>query len=526
MKKIIEKPPAPAAEKQAQPYKVLQEGYVDLKEIAVVQNCRKTFNAAAMKELADNIKKVGVLQPILLRKNGEGYVLVAGERRLRAAKDAGLQEIPARVLDVTQDQAAEIQALENLHREDLGPIEEARAFKLLLDQGKYTVEALAQRVDKSKVYVYRAIALLELPKEILEKIENGIITAAHGHQILRVPAPMRKDVLDAMRGTVKKEGRECTAISLRDFIDSQIGGDLKRATWPKDVPYGGQRPCKDCPSNSVNQGDLFDGASDGRCTNKQCYGSKMAAADREGAADFQKKYPELELLPSMRKHELENKYKLTDIAPADLRNKKVQQLIKDSPKSFAIAMAKEYEWRDQTQVEVLKPTVFVRVKDQKLMLSALGKNCENAYHYGGGYSSSSESSRSSPAERRSPKEAFIDRYVDAEMFKHMLTKASPKEKTEALINDATSGYFSRGVVERLLLVGYKNAEDIRMESRTSSPERRVDLLFAVLMARSTMYWTCDTEACKAGVDVKAFKAKTKPAAEKAWLEKHLAKGAK
>ena len=105
-------------------YEVVSEGPVAIETIRSESNFRKTFNAAAMKELADNIGKVGVLQPILLRRNGEGLVLIAGERRLRAAKAAGLKVIPGRVLDVTEEQASESQALENLHREDLGPIEE------------------------------------------------------------------------------------------------------------------------------------------------------------------------------------------------------------------------------------------------------------------------------------------------------------------------------------------------------------------------------------------------------------------
>ena len=184
---VHEKPQVAAKEKDG-PYRELSRGDVEIQRITVKAQHRKNFNEKAMKELSDNIKKVGVLEPILLRyadAGKNGYILIAGERRLRAAKMAGQTQIPSRVLDVTEDQAAEIQALENLHRADLGPVEEARAFKTLLDQAKYTVKQLGERMDKSEAYVYRAVRLLELPEKILNGIADGTLTAAHGHQILR-----------------------------------------------------------------------------------------------------------------------------------------------------------------------------------------------------------------------------------------------------------------------------------------------------------------------------------------------------
>jgi ParB family chromosome partitioning protein len=135
-----------------------------VEQIVIASNGRTRMNPDKFKELVQNVAKVGVLEPVLVRHDGNGKaVLIAGHRRLAAAKAAGLKEIPARILEVDEKQAEEIQALENLHREDLLPLDEARAFKRLLDLGQHTVETLAAQVDKSVKYVYRSIRLLELP---------------------------------------------------------------------------------------------------------------------------------------------------------------------------------------------------------------------------------------------------------------------------------------------------------------------------------------------------------------------------
>ena len=131
-------------------------------------NTRTHMDAASLREFAANVKKVGVLEPVLLRKDEKGHwVLIAGHRRLAAAKIAGLKEIPARYLEVDESQAAEIQTLENLHRENLPALDEARDFKQLLDKGSHTVETLASKVDRSVKYIYRSIRLLDLPKDCL-----------------------------------------------------------------------------------------------------------------------------------------------------------------------------------------------------------------------------------------------------------------------------------------------------------------------------------------------------------------------
>ncbi|MDE2144346.1 MAG: ParB/RepB/Spo0J family partition protein, partial [Elusimicrobia bacterium] len=171
---------------------------VAVEKIEIVENVRKHFDAGAMKELTESIRHNGVLVPLLLAKNGKPgvYRLIAGERRLRAAKALDLKSVPAQIVEADAAKLEELQVLENLHRADLGPIEEARAFKKLLDGGKHTIESLAKQVDKSVKYVTRSVRLLELPRKAVQAIEKGTITPEHGHQILRVPEDRREAMVE------------------------------------------------------------------------------------------------------------------------------------------------------------------------------------------------------------------------------------------------------------------------------------------------------------------------------------------
>lgn len=251
-------------------YKELEHGEITLDEVTVSgDNFRKEFNEEALKELSENIAKVGVLEPIILRKNRAHKILVAGERRLRAAQMAGLQTIPYRLLDLTEEQAREVMVLENLHRKDLSPIEEARGFNDLLKSGGYTAEDVANRVDKSKAYVYRAIRLLDLPQEAQDALEKGEITTGHARQLLCVSADEAKELLK------KIKRREMSVTALRDEIKWTLGTDLEDSRFKLDVEYAGKIACSKCPYNTANQQSLFDEAVEaGRCTNKACYEEK------------------------------------------------------------------------------------------------------------------------------------------------------------------------------------------------------------------------------------------------------------
>lgn len=145
---------------------------------------RKNFNKDALKELADSIRKYGVLQPLIVEKNGDLYRIVAGERRWRAAKLAGLDEVPVIIKDLGSSEAAEIALIENLQREDLNPVEEAFAYRALIEEFGLRQEDVAEKVSKNRATVTNSLRLLKLGDEILAKLSDGSISAGHARAIL------------------------------------------------------------------------------------------------------------------------------------------------------------------------------------------------------------------------------------------------------------------------------------------------------------------------------------------------------
>lgn len=148
---------------------------------------RKEFDEAALRELADSIEKHGLLQPLVVRTMPDGsYQLVAGERRWRASRMAGLTEVPVVIRQIDDGEAMELAMIENLQREDLNPIEEAAGYKYLMDTFGLTQEQVAETCGKSRPAVANAIRLLALPQDILELIKIGELTAGHGRAILSI----------------------------------------------------------------------------------------------------------------------------------------------------------------------------------------------------------------------------------------------------------------------------------------------------------------------------------------------------
>lgn len=148
---------------------------------------RTDMDEDGIAELADSIGKVGVLQPIIVRPLGEGYQIIAGERRWRASKAAGLEKVPVRVLSTSEIESLEIALIENLQREDLNAIEEARGYRKLLTEYQMTQAELADRVSKSRSAITNALRLLDLPEEVQAFVYDGKLTAGHARAILSVP---------------------------------------------------------------------------------------------------------------------------------------------------------------------------------------------------------------------------------------------------------------------------------------------------------------------------------------------------
>jgi len=147
---------------------------------------RKNFDEDALEELADSIKKNGVLQPILVRKQGSKYEIVAGERRYQAAKKAKLKEIPVIVRDVSDEEVFQLALIENLQRADLNPIEEARGYRQLIDANGLTQEQLGEVLSKSRSAIANTLRLLDLPTEVQDLMADGQLTAGHARAILAV----------------------------------------------------------------------------------------------------------------------------------------------------------------------------------------------------------------------------------------------------------------------------------------------------------------------------------------------------
>lgn len=145
---------------------------------------RKDFDQEALDDLADSIRRYGLLQPLLVRPMAVGYQLVAGERRWRASRIAGLTEVPVIIRELTDEETAEIALVENLQREDLNPIEEATGYKSLMNDFGLTQDEVAERVGKSRSAVANAVRLLSLPDSIMELVKQGKISAGHGRALL------------------------------------------------------------------------------------------------------------------------------------------------------------------------------------------------------------------------------------------------------------------------------------------------------------------------------------------------------
>ena len=153
---------------------------------------RKTFDQKALEELSESIKENGLFQPILLRETLVGYEIISGERRYRASKLAGLKTIPAIIYDYTDQQMMEVALVENIQREDLSIVEEARSYQSLIDNLGYTQEQLANKVGKSRSHVANIIRLLKLDDDILESVDKGLLSMGHVKVLITIDDKKRQ----------------------------------------------------------------------------------------------------------------------------------------------------------------------------------------------------------------------------------------------------------------------------------------------------------------------------------------------
>lgn len=171
-----------------------KEAIVKLEISAIISSKfqpRKDFAPEAIADLVNSVKEKGVLQPLLVRKTGEGkYELIAGERRLRAAKEAGLRFLPVIIKDFSDKETLEVALIENLQRENLNPLEEAEAYQRLAQEFGRTQEEIAKVIGKSRSYITNTLRLLSLPEEIKDMLKTGKLTAGHARNLIGVEDPV------------------------------------------------------------------------------------------------------------------------------------------------------------------------------------------------------------------------------------------------------------------------------------------------------------------------------------------------
>jgi ParB family chromosome partitioning protein len=185
---------------------------------------RKTFRPESIEELKQSIVQHGILQPLIVRKSIKGYEIVVGERRYRAAKEANLTTVPVVVRDLTEQQMMEFALLENLQREDLTPIEEAMAYRTLMEQLKLTQEELANRVGKSRPHIANHLRLLSLPKDIQQLITDGILSMGHGRALLGLKKK------EKMKAIVDKVIREQLNVRQLERLIQEVNQNVSRET--------------------------------------------------------------------------------------------------------------------------------------------------------------------------------------------------------------------------------------------------------------------------------------------------------
>lgn len=240
---------------------------------------RTRFDDASLAELAQSIKDIGLLEPILVRRRAQGgFEIVAGERRWRAAQRAGVHEVPVYVRELTEGKAFEAALVENLQREDLNPLETARAFSRLIDDHNHTQDSLAQLIGKDRSTVANALRLLKLPEAVMDLIEAKELSEGHGRALLGAG-----DV-----ATMTKLAREAIAEgwSVRETERrARVAAQAKEQAKPENAPA----------AKSPNQRDLEDRLS-------RSIGARVTVADRKGKGHLQiafANYDELDRLISV-----------------------------------------------------------------------------------------------------------------------------------------------------------------------------------------------------------------------------------
>ena len=195
---------------------------------------RKQFDEASLEELADSIKQYGIIQPLVVCKKDDFYEIIAGERRWRAAKKAGLKEVPVVIRDYSENEIAAISLIENIQREDLNPIDEAMGYKKLIDDFNLTQEEVAQKVSKSRTAVTNSMRLLKLGEDVQKMVISGELSAGHARALLGL------------------ESEELRCVAAKEIVDRNLS-----VRQTEDLVKRLNQPAKQAPPKKVKNDFLY-----------------------------------------------------------------------------------------------------------------------------------------------------------------------------------------------------------------------------------------------------------------------------
>ena len=263
-------------------------------------NPRKHFDKKQMDELKNSIKEKGIIQPLLVRpfkEDAETYEIVAGERRYKAALEIGNLTVPVIARDLTDEQALEIQVIENLQREDIHPLEEAEGYQQLIDKNGADAQSIAEKIGKSPSYVHKRLVLLQLSAPVKEFYLEGNLNAEQAMLIARLPEEQQKNVFKTVQDTFKYR-HTVSSNDLRGWIEAAYC-NLKTAPFKLDeialLPSAGA--CSVCPKRTGNNTELFDDVRlKDTCTDPHCFHEKIKAFISRKADQLREKNGEVVLI--------------------------------------------------------------------------------------------------------------------------------------------------------------------------------------------------------------------------------------
>lgn len=250
-------------------------------------NPRKNFDEKSLVELADSIRQQGVLQAIGVRPIAENrFEIVFGERRYRASQIAGLEEIPAVILDISDETAEEMAVTENLQRKDVTPIEEANAYQKLIESGRHDVQSLAVQFGKNESYIRTRLKFVSLIPEIAQLLEQDELTISVATEICRYGEDIQHDIYEKhlKEGVLYNSWRGMKASEVAKNIERSYTTDLKRYFFDKTV-------CLSCPHNTNNMMLFCEEGSCGNCANRKCLEEMNASYLAEKAVQLMEQLP-------------------------------------------------------------------------------------------------------------------------------------------------------------------------------------------------------------------------------------------